>query len=129
MTDRIDDSERKSWYGAGRQPFDVIVEDTPWAVGFCTGNILKYLRRHGKQPLNDQWFDVWVPKYRQEQAKAAAITYSYAHSLESARWYYRHLRKWAADNDHAHNVMARLSLELLFDRLLTDAEKKMLMLE
>lgn len=64
MTERIDDTERKPHYGAGRQPWDDIV-DAGFAPGFSAGNVLKYLRRT-KEP---------------------------EHSIESARWYWERLKE------------------------------------
>ena len=53
---------RQDHYGAGRQPWDDIL-DAGWAPEFAAGNVLKYLRR-SKDP---------------------------EHSLEAARWYYARL--------------------------------------
>ncbi len=62
MSDRVDNAERQSHYGAGRQPWDNIVE-VGWGPAFAAGNVLKYLCRD-KEP---------------------------EHSLASARWYWRQL--------------------------------------
>lgn len=59
-------SERKEWYGEGRQPWDDILE-LGWGPEFAAANVLKYLRR-SKSP---------------------------EHSLESAQWYFRELCKMA----------------------------------
>lgn len=56
-------SDRKPWYGEGRQPIDDIME-AGWGPEFCAGNVLKYLRR----------------------------TKSPEHSLESAKVYYGWLK-------------------------------------
>ena len=53
---------RKAHYGAGRQPWDIIL-DAGWAPEYAAGNVLKYMRRT-KDP---------------------------EHSLESARWFYARL--------------------------------------
>ena len=44
MAERIDQSERQSYYGEGRQPWDDIVE-AGFGLQFAAGSILKYLRR------------------------------------------------------------------------------------
>lgn len=64
-----DGSTRKAHYGAGEQPWDVIVRKG-WGPQFAAANVLQYLRRT-KDP---------------------------EHSLESARWYYRQLMEMA-DNE------------------------------
>lgn len=61
---RDDGTIRKAHYGAGRQPWDDIV-DAGWSVEFAAANVLKYLRRT-KDP---------------------------EHSLAAARWYYARLRE------------------------------------
>lgn len=64
-----DDAEpRKSHYGDGVQPWDIIVA-SGWGPAFAAANVVKYLRR-SKNP---------------------------AHSLESALWYYERLYVGAAD--------------------------------
>lgn len=40
-----DGTVRKDHYGAGRQPWDDIVDEA-WAPEFAAGNALKYVRRH-----------------------------------------------------------------------------------
>lgn len=55
---------RQDHYGAGRQPWDDIL-DAGWAPEFATGNVLKYLRR----------------------------TKDRTHSVESARWYWTRLKE------------------------------------
>lgn len=69
-----DGSTRKSHYGAGRQPWDDIV-DLGWGPAFAAGNVLKYLRRT-KDPDADlkkaRWYFEWLlakekstdPRYR-----------------------------------------------------------------
>lgn len=59
-----DGTVRKAHYGAGKQPWDTMVEKG-WAVHFAAGTVLRYLRRD-KEP---------------------------EHSLESARWYFARLRE------------------------------------
>ncbi len=39
-----DGTVRKAHYGAGKQPWDIIVE-TGWGAQFAAGNVLKYVRR------------------------------------------------------------------------------------
>lgn len=71
--ERVDDTERKRHYGAGRQPWDDIVS-VGWAPQFAAGNILKYLRRD---------------KTRE-------------HSLESAQWYWARLKElYYTERGHA----------------------------
>lgn len=77
-------SDRKPWYGEGRQPIDDIME-AGWGPEFCAGNVLKYLRR----------------------------TKSPEHSLESARVYFGWLRGLADKQSqtgygNAINVLAQL---------------------
>lgn len=43
-------TDRKPWYGEGRQPIDDIME-AGWGPEFCAGNVLKYLRRT-KDPVH-----------------------------------------------------------------------------
>ena len=64
-----DGTIRQDHYGAGEQPWDVIVR-LGWAPEFAAGNILKYLRRDKEE----------------------------AHSLESARWYWMRLRELASNS-------------------------------
>lgn len=63
-----DGTVRKAHYGDGRQPWDDMV-DMGWGPAFAAASILKYMRR-SKDP---------------------------EHSLESARWYYHQLYKYAAE--------------------------------
>lgn len=65
---------RKSHYGAGRQPWDDIVE-AGWGPSFAAANVLKYLRR----------------------------TKAPEHSLESARWYWTRLTEFV-NQPMQHNV-------------------------
>lgn len=58
-------TKRESHYGAGRQPWDDIV-DAGWGPAFAAGNVLKYLRRNKDDPAGD---------------------------LEKARWYWGQLRE------------------------------------
>lgn len=65
-----DDKEpRKSHYGSGAQPWDLILI-SGWGPAFAAANVVKYLRRT-KNP---------------------------EHSLESARWYYARLIDGVASN-------------------------------
>lgn len=59
-----DGTVRKSHYGAGRQPWDDIV-DEGWGPEFAAGNALKYVRRHRAKNGEDD--------------------------LEKGRWYYARL--------------------------------------
>lgn len=54
-----DGTTRKDYYGAGRQPWDDII-DAGWGAAFAAGNVLKYVRRTKGNPDD----------------------------LEKARWYY-----------------------------------------
>lgn len=96
-----DGTERKSRYGAGRQPWDDIKE-LGWAPHFAAGNVLKYLRRD---------------KDRE-------------HSIESARWYFARLCEMAGDVylekiDQPTWTIANTTLKQL-TKLLTDVEKEFL---
>lgn len=76
-----DGSVRKAHYGAGRQPWDDIL-DAGWGPAFAAGCVLRYLRR----------------------------TKDHDHSLESARWYVERLVELAAKNDQdALAVLDRLT--------------------
>lgn len=125
MDERVDDSARKAWYGSGRQPFDIIVEETPWAVGFCAANVLKYLRRPSKQSISDEWLSTWIAHETRERARSHAIDVTKEHSIESARWYYRRLIAWDSYPGHALRSEA-LSAIALLHRLLTIEELKLL---
>jgi hypothetical protein len=48
---RDDGTIRWNHYGAGRQPWDDVLEED-WGPEFCAGNILKYIRR-SKEPESD----------------------------------------------------------------------------
>lgn len=61
---REDGTIRCNHYGAGRQPWDDVL-DNDWGPEFCAGNILKYIRR-SKEPESD---------------------------LVKARWYYERLNE------------------------------------
>lgn len=64
-----DGTVRKAHYGAGRQPWDDIV-DFGWGPAFAAGNALKYVRRH--------------------------VAKNGADDLDKGRWYYGELYKRAA---------------------------------
>lgn len=70
-----DGTARKAHYGDGRQPWDDMV-DLGWAPYFAAASILKYVRR-AKDP---------------------------EHSLESARWYYAQLYKYATQEIQDHRA-------------------------
>jgi hypothetical protein len=96
--DRVDTAERQAHYGAGKQPWDVIVQETPWAVAFAAANVLKYLRR----------------------------TKAPEHSLQSARWYHKRLREWSKKHPHPLSNAASSALVLLEDKILTVKERQLL---
>ena len=64
-----DGTIRKAHYGAGRQPWDDII-DFGWGPAFAAGNALKYVRRHAAKNGADD--------------------------LATGRWYYGELYKRAA---------------------------------
>ena len=132
---RVDKAERKSHYGDGKQPWDTLCEETPWAVAFAAGNVLKYLRRPGKQPLSDKWFEEWFADWESFDtialSKEAAIAETHAHSIQSARWYYQRLKDWAEGAKTV--VLPRSTLTLsayhtltLLHKLLTPEEWELL---
>ena len=132
---RVDDSERKLYYGSGRQPWDVMVEETPWAPYFAAGCIIRYLRRPDKCPVSDQWFTDWTDWQDgcsddgngASSAKLAAVTEQRKHSLDSARWYYKRLREMSASHGkHPMYNQASLALNLLEDKILTAEERTLL---
>lgn len=95
-----DGTQRLDHYGAGRQPFDEIV-DAHWGPEFCAGNALKYVRRDSDAKGTGRERD-----------------------LKHARWYYARLAEMATgrfaahyDIDHAAAVAVRL------DTMLTEAER------
>ncbi len=61
--------QRAAHYGAGRQPWDDIL-DVGWGPAFAAGNALKYIRRHAAKNGEDD--------------------------LKKGRWYFHELRKLAA---------------------------------
>lgn len=75
---------RKAHYGEGRQPIDDI-RDAGWAPPFAASCILRYLRRT-KDP---------------------------AHSLESARWYWRYLNDLCRDDDNYPKDVKRKLVSML----------------
>lgn len=89
----LDGSVRKAHYGPGRQPWDDIVE-AGWGPAFAAGCVLRYLRRDKAQ----------------------------AHSLESARWYYRQLYRRGADGPALNDWAVTLHQ---LDDLLTQAELRL----
>lgn len=59
MTNRVDGSERESYYGDGRQPWDDIVE-AGLGPAFAAASILKYMRRtkgeREKDLIKARWY-------------------------------------------------------------------------
>lgn len=51
-------------YGGEADPYEVIKVIEAWGMGFCDGNVVKYMRRAGEKPGTDELED-----------------------LEKARWY------------------------------------------
>lgn len=130
---RADASERKPYYGEGRQPWDVMLQDTPWAPYFAAGCILRYLRRPDKCPVSDQLLDKYVGHFdvldqgRMADAKLASIAEQQKHSLDSARWYYKRLREMSSSHGkHPMSNLAAAALMLLEDNVLTPDERKLL---
>ena len=128
---RVDDSERKVYYGSGRQPWDVMVGETPWAPYFAAGCILRYLRRPDKCPVSDQWLSDYTDlEYDSDNGaggRQALIDEQRKHSLDSARWYYRQLRKMSSSHGrHPMYNLASKALLILEDKLLTVDERKLL---
>ena len=90
-----DGTQRKAHYGAGKQPWDYIVE-FGWAPYFAAGNVLKYVRRAAFKNGPDD--------------------------LEKARWYYRELIRIYIDTAHTdidqhgmiHVALSRLAHELTY---------------
>ena len=82
-----DGTVRKSHYGAGRQPWDIIVA-LGWGAVFAAGNALKYVRRYTAKNGADD--------------------------IEKGRWYYARLTELALDTDNmlAKVVKATLDHEL-----------------
>lgn len=91
-----DGTVRKAHYGAGRQPWDDIV-DAGWGAEFAAGNALKYVRRYKAKNGED--------------------------GLEKGRWYYARLVElYNARQDLESRVQAYRVLRLL----LTSEELKLL---
>lgn len=67
--DRVDNSPREPYYGAGVQPWDQIVEGG-FGASFAAGSILKYLRR-----TKGEW----------------------EKDIAKARWYYARMQELPAD--------------------------------
>lgn len=90
-----DGTVRKSYYGDGVQPWD-LMKEIGWAPHFAAGNALKYVRRYTNKNGDDD--------------------------LKKGRWYYAELKKMVYDNPNdPWNVPAHFALNnLLF--LLTDEE-------
>ena len=84
---------RQDHYGAGRQPWDDIVEQG-WAIEFSAGNVLKYLRRT-KEP---------------------------EHSLESARWYLTRLHEFGDSALTVRDALYRLLTPAELRRLRGDPD-------
>lgn len=93
-----DGTVRKAHYGAGRQPWDDILEKTDWAVGFCAGNVFKYVRRAAAKNGEDD--------------------------IRKAQWYLARLQEMAA-SDTGHTPHAQRALMKLAT-LLTDKEHELL---
>ena len=87
---------RQDHYGAGRQPWDDIV-DLGWAPAFAAGNVLKYLRRD-KRP---------------------------EHSLESARWYWRRLQEFRRDARYLYRGAASVAVVKLSELLTAEELAKL----
>lgn len=91
---RTDGTIRKAHYGEGEQPWDTAVR-RGWAAEFAATNVLKYLRRTGKDP---------------------------EHSLESAKRYYEWLVKLAIKGVK-NAAIASLVLGELHEELTADEKK------
>lgn len=94
---RVDGAPRKDHYGAGRQPWDDIV-DQGWGPEFAAGNVLKYLRRPNKVPAG-----LLGPEDTE-----GILESTRAHSIESARWYYDRLYKMACNVERARACLVAL---------------------
>lgn len=72
-----DKSIRKTYYGDGEQPWDVM-RRKGWACAFAGGNILKYLRRikNDDDPDKARWY--WVELHRLITSAASAQEKVYA---------------------------------------------------
>jgi hypothetical protein len=96
-----DGTTRKSHYGAGKQPWDFIVE-AGWGPEFAAGNVLKYIRR--------------------------APNKNGADDVKKARWYYAELLKWVALGRGSVDLNAhpaRLAFHKLME-MLTYEERQLL---
>lgn len=106
MTERThagaDGTVRQDHYGAGRQPWDDIV-DAGWGPAFAAGNVLKYLRRPDKNPLDPvrHSLEATTPAGLAAlgQLDAALLESTRAHSLASARWYWDRLHELVSVNN------------------------------
>lgn len=89
-----DGTVRKSHYGDGEQPWDIIVR-LGWAPLFAASNVLKYLRR----------------------------TKDVEDSLKKAQWYWNELEKFAngCEDDFDNRYWSAMCIGILKDEL-TDAE-------
>lgn len=92
-----DGTVRKSYYGAGKQPWDIMVE-LGWGAPYAAGCVLKYLRRPDKNPfaLVKEPFaksSVWDDTTRGtvNHIEACLLAATRGHSHDSARWFYARL--------------------------------------
>lgn len=93
----VGDTVRKTYYGAGRQPWDDILAQG-WGPEFAAGNVLKYIRRI-KTPEDD---------------------------LKKARWYAEELSKMCEKDDGSGYHFVAIDVATNLFGLLTDEEKESL---
>ena len=100
--DAAEIGQRAAHYGAGRQPWDDIL-DQGWGPAFAAGNALKYVRRYKNKNGEDD--------------------------LKKGRWYYRELLDLACKEqlDYLEPIAQPVNLALMkLDLLLTEAERALL---
>ncbi len=94
-----DGTVRKTYYGAGEQPWDTLCR-RGWGAAFAGGNVLKYLRRE-KHPDD----------------------------LDKARWYWVELQRMANVNDHSpERVYAAMVLTNLVEELSNEEIRRLVSL-
>ena len=64
----------EKYYGGKDNPYEAIKVIEAWGLGFCLGNVIKYIARHGKKSedvLNDLKKAAWYLNREIEQLEAA----------------------------------------------------------